>query len=83
MHALQGLSELDPEATITSVDGVSACDMISRSSMLEVLRQLPGGGAAFPFVRMFQAAFQNVSGRTISGLCTGLHKERAASKEML
>ena len=32
---------------------VSAYDMISRSSMLEALRQLPGGGAALPFVRMF------------------------------
>ena len=53
VHAKQGLSELDPEATITSVDGVSADDMISRRSMLEALRQLPGGGAALPFVRMF------------------------------
>ena len=53
VHALQGLPELDFAATITSMDGVSAFDMISRRSMLEALRQLPGGGAALPFVRMF------------------------------
>ena len=29
-HALQGLTELDPHATVTSVDGISAFDMISR-----------------------------------------------------
>ena len=32
-HALQGLTELDPNATVTSVDGISAFDMISRQSM--------------------------------------------------
>ena len=44
MHTLQGFSELDPEATITSVDGVSEYDMTSRRSMLEALRQLPEEG---------------------------------------
>ena len=30
-HALQGLTEIDPEATIISTDGVGAFDLISRS----------------------------------------------------
>ena len=52
-QALQGLTELDPNATVTSVDGISAFDMISRQSMLEGLRQLPVGNTALPFVRLF------------------------------
>ena len=35
-HALQGLTELDPQATITSIDGVGAFDLISRRAMLDV-----------------------------------------------
>ena len=50
MHRTHGLTELDPHA-VTSVDGISAFDMISRQSMLEGLRQLPVGNTALPFVR--------------------------------
>ena len=49
-HALQALSESDPEATIVSIDGVSAFDLISRGAMMEGLRQV---NAAVPFVRMY------------------------------
>ena len=52
-HALQGLTELDQNATVTSVDGFSAFDMISRQSMLECLRQLSVGNTVLPFVRLF------------------------------
>ena len=52
-HALQGLTELDQNATVTSVDGISAFDVISRQSMLEGLRQLPVGNTVLPFVRLF------------------------------
>ena len=33
-HALQALTDLDPEATILSLNGISAYDMISRRAML-------------------------------------------------
>ena len=45
-HVLQGITELHPELTITSIDG------ISRESMLRGLLSVEGGGAALPFVRM-------------------------------
>ena len=51
-HVLQGLTELDPQATITSMDGISAFDLISRRAMLEGLR-VEGGSSALPFVRLF------------------------------
>ena len=50
-HALQGLTELDPQATITSVDGVGAFDLISRRAMLEGLREV--NAAVVPFARLF------------------------------
>ena len=37
-----------PEATVTSIDGVSAYDLISRESMLTGLRNVVGGNAALP-----------------------------------
>ena len=52
-HALQGLTEIDPRATVTSIDGISAYDLISRQAMLEGLREMPGGASILPFVSLF------------------------------
>ena len=41
-HAVQGLSDADPEATVVSVDGIGAFDLISRAAMLITLRDAPG-----------------------------------------
>ena len=40
-HILQGLTDLDPEATVISVDGVGAFDLMSRASMLSAMRNAP------------------------------------------
>ena len=55
-HALQGLTELDPRATVTSIDRVSAFDSISRRAMMTGLLQVEGGSSALPLVRMFYGA---------------------------
>ena len=52
-HVLQTLTDLDPRATILSVDGVGAFDFISRKSMLAGLLQMEGGDRMLPFVRLF------------------------------
>ena len=52
-HALQGLTELDENATVTSVDGISVFHMISRQSMLEGFRKLPVENSVLPSVRLF------------------------------
>ena len=52
-HALQGLTELNPEATVTSIDGIGAFDLISREAMLTGLRDVASGSEVLPFVRMF------------------------------
>ena len=50
-HALQGITEFYPEATVTSIDVVSAYDLISREAMLRGITRVDG--KAHPFVRMF------------------------------
>ena len=52
-HMLQSLTDLNPEVTVTSIDGVGAYDLISRSAMLEGLLRMEGGDQILPFVRMF------------------------------
>ena len=55
-HVLQSLTELHPEATVTSIDVISAYDKISREAMLQGLARLEGGRSALPFVRLFYGA---------------------------
>ena len=55
-HVLQALTELNPNGTILSVDGMSAYDMMSRKAMLQGLTNVEGGRAALPFVSMFYGA---------------------------
>ena len=52
-HVLQVLTEMDPQTTIVSIDGVGAYDSISRKAMLEALMEMPGGSQALPRVRLF------------------------------
>ena len=47
-----GFDELNPEATVLSIDGISAYDQISRASVMDGLFSLCGGEAV-PFVRLF------------------------------
>ena len=48
-HALQVLTESNPQCTIMTVDGIGAfC-----ASMLGALRDVEGGSQALPFVRLF------------------------------
>ena len=50
-HVLQGLTEIDPEVTVTSIDGLGAYDMIARGAMLRGLMNV--SGVALPLTCMF------------------------------
>ena len=52
-HALQAVSDLNPEATVVSIDGISAYDLISRRAMLSGLAGVEGGAKVLPFVNLF------------------------------
>ena len=56
VHALASAVELDPEATVLSVDGVGAFDNVSRRAMLDALRAVTGANRCLPFVRLFYAS---------------------------
>ena len=42
-HILQSITDLDPEATVISMDGIGAYDLISRNAMLEGLLRMEKG----------------------------------------
>ena len=52
-HAVQAMTDVDGRATILSIDGIGAFDLVSRGAMLEGLRTMEGGGDALPFVMQF------------------------------
>ena len=54
-HALRSISELDPGAVITSIDGIGAFDHVQRSAMFRQLLEDPALHELVPLVRMFYA----------------------------
>ena len=52
-HAVQALTDADPDVTVLSMDGIGAFDLMSRASMLTALKDAPGCDRALPFVRQF------------------------------
>ena len=55
-HAMQALTDFEPDATLLSIDGIGAFDLISRNAMLQGLANVEGGGRAVPFVSQFYAS---------------------------
>ena len=55
-HVLQTMTDLDEDATIVSIDGIGAYDLISRQSMLDGLVAMENGDKLLPFVRSFYGA---------------------------
>ena len=47
-HILQSITDEDPDATVVSIDGVGAYDLISRKAMLEGLLRMEGGDKILP-----------------------------------
>ena len=52
-HILQAMTDRDSQATVVSIDGVGAYNLISRNAMLEGLLRMEGGDQIFPFIRCF------------------------------
>ena len=62
-HVFQTLTDLDEQATMLSVDGVGALDLISRNAMMQGLMHMQGGVQVLPCTSS-AAAHQLVSGKT-------------------
>ena len=52
-HILHTITDLDNRATVVSIDGVGAYDLISRNAMMEGLLRMEQGDQILPFVRCF------------------------------
>ena len=55
-HMLRAATDLDPDATILSVDGIGAFDHVARAAMLGRLATMPTACRIFPFVRLSYAS---------------------------
>ena len=62
-HALQALTESNPQCTTMTVDGIGAFDQVSRASMLGALRDVEGGSQALPFEVVLWATVPVLVGR--------------------
>ena len=52
-HIVQSATDNDARATVLSIDGVSAFDLISRRAMMTALHRMPDGDSILPFVLQF------------------------------
>ena len=52
-HAIQTLTDLNPNAKVLSICGIGAFDMVSHQAILQGFHTVVGGDAALPFVRQF------------------------------
>ena len=81
-HVLQALSELDADATVTSIDGISAYDTTSRRAMLQGLERMPGGVAVSPFVRLFYSSPSEYLWEDDGGEVHSIHQGEGGEKAM-
>ena len=52
-HVIQTVTGMDEEATVVSIDGVGAFNLISRNAMLQALLEIDGGDQIMLFIRQF------------------------------
>ena len=52
-HAVQVVTDMDPRATVLSIDGVGAFDLISRRAMMCAVQRMPDGETILLFVLQF------------------------------
>ena len=69
------LTEADPDATVLSIDGVSAFDMVSRQTMQHCAKYLGAIKSCHKFVSSM-AANRGTSGRMMRAWCTTFCKEK-------
>ena len=62
------------EATVTSIDGIGACDLISWNAMLEGLLRMEKGDQILPFVRCFYGTRSTCSWDDEMGVTQHIHQ---------
>ena len=80
IRILQGLTDADERATVISVDGVSAFDLISRGAMMQGLMRVNGGSEAVPSSECSMALRRSTCGKTPLVSCTPSHRARGGEQ---
>ena len=55
-HIVQAMTSEDREATILSIDGIGACDLVSRNAMFRGVADMVDGDKLVPFMRLFHGS---------------------------
>ena len=80
-HVLQGVTELNPGVTVTSIDGVRAYDMISRRAMMDGLRRVDGSCHLAVRENVLYGTPSVYLWRTLMAWCIPLSKGREGNRE--
>ena len=79
-HAIQALTDLHPDSTVLSVDGIGAFDLVSREAMLLGLPNMEGGDTLLPLWFNSTGNLRNTSGRMMRGSATPFLKGKGENK---
>ena len=77
---MQTITDKDERATVVSIDGVEANDLISRNAMMEGLLRMEGGSDP-PFVRCFYGSPSTYCRRMKWATHKTSHKGKQGSRE--
>ena len=79
-HIVQAMTSEDREATILSIDGIGACDLVSRNAMFRGVADMVDGDKLVPFMRLFYGSPSTFLWRMMKARCITCGKEKAGSK---
>ena len=68
------MTELEESATIFSVDGVGAFDLVSRNAMMQGLLHMEGGDKLLPFIRQFYSSQSTLLWEEELGITNHIHQ---------
>ena len=79
-HTFSRLTDVDPSATILSVDGIGVFDLVSREAMFRGLLSVEGGESALPFVRQFYGSVSTYLWQDDEGIVHDVHQGEGGSR---
>ena len=81
-NAIQALTDLNPDSTVWSVDGIGKFDLVSREAMLSGLRTTEGGDTLLPFVSQFYGRPSQYLWEDDEGVCHHSSRGRERTRRL-
>ena len=79
-HAVRTVTDMDPRATVLSIDGIGAYDHVLRSAMLSKLHEAESLRGLIPFVRMVYARPSCYHWQDEEGRCRQIHQHEGSEQ---